>query len=909
MAAAIIMWAITKSPFALIFAALGPITAVASVLDSQIGSRRTQRKELLRFEADAHEATAQIASAHEFERESRAALAPSAPALISRRGADPYRWTYSNRMPIIVSLGMGEASSALEFDAHTSQEVESALIAERMSELKARASILESAPVTVDARLGIGICGPYVLAVALARSLAVQVAWRLSPAEYWCTAAGLVDEREWLDALPHRSGASSRAGSLIEFGIVGEQAPLVRFAFAPEASQLLGGCQIVLEVGGGAHGRLIAHPDRLRPRGIRVEPISRIEAIEWARTATQDAVIEGLVASGAGLPSALDLAEMLRPISAGSGLACEFAVDGAAPITIDLVEHGPHAVIGGTTGSGKSELLISWVLAMAAAYSPDQVTFLLVDFKGGSAFAPLAPLPHTVGIVTDLDAAQAERALASLRAELRFRERSLAEVGAKSIAETDVPRLVIVVDEFAAMLTEHPELHTLFSDIAARGRSLGVHLVLCTQRPAGAVRDSVLANADLRISLRVNNRADSAAVVDSDLAAEIPANARGRAVLNVSGGGPRLVQFAMANAADVRTVVDRWAQAEPPRRPWCDPLPELIALESVRDSSPGIPFGHIDLPHEQRQDPARYLPEVDGHLLVLGAPGSGKSTVLRAIAANAPGSETVPSSVDVAWDLFGDLIAEIEHGAGADSVGPGRIILLDDLDSLLARFPDDHRMTFVDRLGRCLRDGPSAGIQFVLCAQRLVGEAQSLASLMPARLMLRHASRHEYVLAGGDASQYLEKLPPGGGVWQGHRVQVALAPLAPLAAQTARVVELMPGRTFAIVSARADSLGRRLRTLPDSVVVDLASTTGDVRDVTADGRRLIILGDVDEWQSRWGALTALRPVADLLFDGCSVADYRALTRSRDLPPPLTGDRTLLWKLNEDGTASRARLPA
>ncbi|TAL45770.1 MAG: cell division protein, partial [Salinibacterium sp.] len=589
MAAAIIMWAITRSPFALIFAALGPITAIASLLDSQLGSRRTRRKELLRFETDARQAAAQIATAHALERESRAALAPSAPALIVRRGADPQRWRTAERMPVTVSLGTGEAASTLEFDARAGREMESPLVEERMAQLVASASTLESAPITVDARLGIGICGRPALAVAVARSLALQVAWRLSPAEFWCSASGLANEREWLDALPHPAREPARAGTLIDFGTVGEHQPLVRIAVAADATELPGGCEIVLEVGAGLGGRLAAHPNR--PRGIRIEPISRVEAREWARTAAQDAASEGLIASGAALPGALGLDGMLRPISAGPGLACESAADATGAVSIDLVEHGPHAVIGGTTGSGKSELLTSWVLAMAAAYSPEAVTFLLVDFKGGAAFAPLAPLPHTVGIVTDLDAVQAERALASLRAELRFRERCLAEVGAKSIDDTDVPRLVIVVDEFAAMLTEHPDLHTLFSDIAARGRSLGVHLVLCTQRPAGAVRDSVLANADLRISLRVNNRADSAAVVGSDLAAEIAADARGRAVLSIATSAPRLVQVARSNPADARLVVDRWAGAAPPRRPWCDPLPEQVTLERVGDGAPGIAFG------------------------------------------------------------------------------------------------------------------------------------------------------------------------------------------------------------------------------------------------------------------------------------------------------------------------------
>src|SRR5690606_29545738 len=136
-----------------------------------------------------------------------------------------------------------------------------------------------------------------------------------------------------------------------------------------------------------------------------------------------------------------------------------------------------------------------------------------------------------------------------------------------------LPRLVIVVDEFAALLALDPELHALFADLAARGRSLGVHLVLCTQRPAGAVRDAVLANAELRISLRVNNRADSEAVIGTAAAAELPARPRGRAAVRLPGRPVQLVQVALASAQDAAVVAARWAGAPPPRRPWCEPLP------------------------------------------------------------------------------------------------------------------------------------------------------------------------------------------------------------------------------------------------------------------------------------------------------------------------------------------------
>ncbi|MFW8745594.1 FtsK/SpoIIIE domain-containing protein, partial [Mesorhizobium japonicum] len=184
------------------------------------------------------------------------------------------------------------------------------------------------------------------------------------------------------------------------------------------------------------------------------------------------------------------------PNRATRDLAAPIGRDADGPVIVDLVADGPHALVGGTTGSGKSELLVSWVLAMAHGRRPDEVAFLLVDFKGGAAFAPLAGLPHVVGILSDLDARLTRRAIESLRAELLRRERLLADAGVRSIDELPsgaLARLVVVVDEFAAVVSGQPELHDVFADLAARGRSLGLHLVLCTQRPAGVVRDGVLA--------------------------------------------------------------------------------------------------------------------------------------------------------------------------------------------------------------------------------------------------------------------------------------------------------------------------------------------------------------------------------------------------------------------------------
>jgi DNA segregation ATPase FtsK/SpoIIIE, S-DNA-T family len=220
---------------------------------------------------------------------------------------------------------------------------------------------------------------------------------------------------------------------------------------------------------------------------------------------------------------------------------------------IDFVADGPHGLVGGTTGAGKSELLRTLVAGLAASVDPDHLTFVLVDFKGGSAFDECARLPHTVGMVTDLDQHLAERALRCLEAELRHRERVLRDAGAvdlpdylrKGLPEA-LPRLLVIIDEFATLKAELPEFIDALVGVAQRGRSLGVHLLLATQRPQGAISDNIRANTNLRIALRVQERTDSTDVIDVPDAAGIPRTAPGRAYVRLGPGEVVAIQTALS---------------------------------------------------------------------------------------------------------------------------------------------------------------------------------------------------------------------------------------------------------------------------------------------------------------------------------------------------------------------------
>ncbi|NND02438.1 MAG: hypothetical protein HKN91_06590 [Acidimicrobiia bacterium] len=401
--------------------------------------------------------------------------------------------------------------------------------------------------------------------------------------------------------------------------------------------------------------------------------------------------------AGAGLADVVHLLDLIglgdrtsdavvrRWAAAGPVPRCAAPIGATAdgPLVIDWVSDGPHGLLAGTTGAGKSELLRSLVAALAATVDPEHLNFVLIDYKGGSAFDACAGLPHTVGMVTDLDGHLAHRALTCLEAELRHREEVLRAVGAGDIddyhamdAEDPLPRLLVVIDEFAALAKELPDFMAALVDVAQRGRSLGVHLLLATQRPNGVINDNIRANTNLRLSLRVQDVQDSMDVVGTADAAGLPRSRPGRGyvrrgpgdvvafqsalVTGQSGGGGSAVTvrpFVLVNDGTeerrqseetegarndlsvlvemVREAADK-ADMRPARLPWPDPLPEQLGRASVAQLAP-VPVGRAtiglaDEPHRQRQ--SWFSWNFESNLLVYGVQGSGTSTALSsAIAA------------------------------------------------------------------------------------------------------------------------------------------------------------------------------------------------------------------------------------------------------------------------------------
>ena len=348
------------------------------------------------------------------------------------------------------------------------------------------------------------------------------------------------------------------------------------------------------------------------------------------------------------------------------------------PFNIDLVADGPHMLIGGTSGAGKSELLMSMIASLAVHHPPERVNFLFFDYKGGAGTQMFEALPHTVGSVTNLDGDLALRALTSLRAEIEYRMRLITdEHNCKDIKEMwdkqpskAPPALVLVFDEFATLVKEVPEFINGVVDVAQRGRSLGVHLILATQRPSGAINENIQANTNIRIALRMVDAAESASVLGAPEAAEIPVPLRGRGFVRL---GPKQIlpfQSAYTGAPSaevtrapveirelgteevsgsndptgvetqgervVSEIVSLWAALgrPAPRRPWRPDLPEVLPRNEVAtDASATTDFvvGLLDDPKRQAQPTAIWDAQNNTSIMVFGSAKSGKTTLLRTI--------------------------------------------------------------------------------------------------------------------------------------------------------------------------------------------------------------------------------------------------------------------------------------
>lgn len=546
---------------------------------------------------------------------------------------------------------------------------------------------------------------------------------------------------------------------------------------------------------------------------------------EWARTVGE--LLREAGSAAATIPSVVPLTALLGPggdtrvrqrwQDAGEGLAADIGTSLHGTVQLDLVRDGPHAVVAGTTGSGKSELLLSWVLSLAARYPPGDLAFLLVDYKGGATFAPVVSLPHVLGVLTDLDAATTSRALDSLRAELHRRERILARAGVANLADyrattrpaesggdrsgasEPLPRLMVLVDEFRVMSDAHPEHLDALVRLAAQGRSLGIHLVLSTQRPAGAISADMRANLTTRLCLRVLEEADSADTIGIAAAATLPA-IPGRAILRTES----TVTFQSAWCGDAETVralvsqirtaatglltEEPWRRDLPP--PWAPPLPERLSLTDLPEPGPLDAPGHVrnhalpwlrtDHPDEQRLGVGTLgLPS---RLLISGPPGSGRSTAGATIAAAALRTGTpvhtlsatalTPSGAPARGTSC--LEGEVRRAHRLLGLLSGRqersVVIIDDADAWAAALDEVTAPgAGQDMLSNLLRQSRRSGMAVVITAG---SSAHRWAAQVDEHLVLAPHDAAAAVMAGVPRELIGSGWPPGRGVLLGGRQAV-----------------------------------------------------------------------------------------------------------------------------------------
>lgn len=829
-------------PHLLLFALMSPLMILGNVISDRVGARRTYAEETRAHRRALAACETRREAALAAERGWREKAFPDL-ASVGRLAIGPGAALWSRPVgrdrPLVVRLGRGTVRSGVTWvDASEPGH-----------------ALLPDAPVLLDlVREGsLSISGP--VAHPVADGIIGQLVTLHSPAELTV----LTDRRGW-SSVPHvrhdESGALIHAASRRIGADDDPPGPVVLAVdgHALESEDLTTLSAVCRD--GPAHG-VLTIVTGAAVTAARSHITTTADRTVWTRADGTDGELSidavgpswvGRVAraltplrDGSGertdLPQSVRLSEALGLVGAASppdlrsrwsgaddGAWVTLGATATAPLRLDLAVAGPHAIVGGTTGSGKSELLRTLVTSLACEHPPEELAIVLVDYKGGSAFAGLEHLPHVVGVVTDLDPALTQRALASLTAEVRRREAIIATLGAPDIAtyrqlgrrSLDAPRLarlVIVVDEFRALADELPEFVNGLVRLAAVGRSLGIHLVLATQRPAGVVTADMRANLSLRIALRVRDRADSQDVIDSDAAASLPRSIAGRALLRAGADPletfqtalvsrpteqPRITmqvrwsdgslirrEFPVTSATEDLDLVELVAEAAragnhcAPPSPWLPALPSSIAWSPEH---PRSAWAVLDDPAQQRQEPAAVDLATLPHTAIAGSVGSGRTTTALSLALAALAGHPDAHLYAVA-DPTGPLTAlrDLPHtGAVIDRADPAALawfadrlaarlrepraayllVVIDGWD-VLADVCDrlDHG-ALTDRLLATIREGYALGLRAVITGDRSVLTGR-VSRTFPARYLHRPADDTDLVLAGLRASAGPAQWLPG----------------------------------------------------------------------------------------------------------------------------------------------------
>lgn len=466
------------------------------------------------------------------------------------------------------------------------------------------------------------------------------------------------------------------------------------------------GCDYVVQLSGGHRGVLINASKRSKTVPFVSSQISDTLAVRIVRTlapvCTDEVSLEGELTKNISMfkmlnilsVEDLDLKARWSASKVTKSMAAPVGVSKTGIVMLDLHDkaHGPHGLVAGTTGSGKSEILQTYILSMATLYHPYEAAFVIIDFKGGGMVNQFAQLPHLLGAITNIDGNAINRSLKSIKAELQKRQKYFAQADVNHIdkyirkykageVSEPLPHLIIIVDEFAELKAEQPEFMKELISAARIGRSLGVHLILATQKPAGQVNEQIWSNSRFKLCLKVQSKEDSNEVLKSPLAAEIKEPGRaylqvgnneifelfqsaysgaperedegtGKAftIYEVPDGGKKVPvyvkkknkgQEGMKNQLEaiVSYVSEYFRSIQIPQLPdiCLPPLGECIEFppvskEAVQEQKKEVGFyawiGVYDDPDHQNQD--QYAVNLSaGNMIIIGSAQTGKTTILQ----------------------------------------------------------------------------------------------------------------------------------------------------------------------------------------------------------------------------------------------------------------------------------------
>ncbi|MEQ8717109.1 MAG: FtsK/SpoIIIE domain-containing protein [Acidimicrobiales bacterium] len=878
--------AIFVSPMMALFALFAPAMALATWVENRQRGRADTRR-VGRLRRAAHQsfaATAARAHRAEMLRRRRGSEVPDVLAEITAGG--PTMWAASCLAEARIAVGWGNEPWIPDVIAPRGAEP-----LRGGDEVIDGLGPLRDVPTAIDLGAGpVAVVGPAELARRVLRWIVIQAAASVGP-DQLRIAVPHRSEWTWARWLPHtgtgRHGESpvlrlvDHTGHGGDPGGRGPTRPADATVVASESTVgLPADCTTIVTI---LDGRGVARVDEAdRTRWTVVDGLGRATAGDAARSMARWLVDADVTAEppatvepcDLGLPEA-DRDAVLATWSAGTSPAprVPFGHDGTEVVVLDLDRDGPHVLVTGTTGSGKSGLLRMLVAGLAATHPPDTVTFALLDFKGGSTFDDLVPLPHVGSVITDLDGTGADRAFRCLTAEIRRREEVLRSAGRRDMRDLPSgvePRLVVVMDELATLLENHPDFGARLVDIARRGRSLGIHLILSTQRAAGVIAPAVRANVAARMTLRVLDPADSLDTVGDPLAARFAAATPGRVAIATPDRTLRVAQCASPDPVtevddvvrirldDVRPVslrerieaivatgAGRARQLVPP------PLPDHLspaALDEAAGSGSAdgaaVAIGLADRPDGARRTIVSWQWETD-NLLVSGVDVSARSRVLvaavTAVAAHRPPAECSVVTLDTVGAMTVSLDA-LPHSRGhfrtdpiegpvrvlasldprARPTGPPTILVVDDLPALVADLEAHRRGDLIAALHRIVANGATAGVTVAATAQR--------PGAVPRRLIGAFATS---VVLGPDPE------PDGPGGRRRTACDDGTRPGARGSIADDGVEVQMLEDPVTVAPAPGDRPDRRIRLIPEIVdVVDLGGASIDGAAVTIPlGRR------------------------------------------------------------------------